>query len=109
MCGGMEIKMNSYFDNTSYGRNIARERALPSRKYGDGLISFICAIIGIFACSVAVKIEKTALSLVLFIAFFGVIGGIESGALSMLIGILICGGISLLEYATLKSIFKRAK
>ena len=57
----------------------------------------------------AVKLEKTALSLVLFIAFFGVVGGIESGALTMLAGILICAVISLFEYATLKSLFKRVK
>lgn len=101
--------MNAYFENTSHGSNITRDRTAPSHKYGDGLISIICAIIGIFACSAAVKIEKTALSLVLFIAFLGVVGGIESGALSMLVGILVCAVISLLEYATLKSLFRKAK
>lgn len=101
--------MNAYFENTSYGRNITRERQIPARKYGDGFISFICAIIGIFTCPAAVKLEKTALSLVLFIAFFSVVGGIESGALTMLAGILICAVISLFEYATLKSLFKRVK
>ena len=101
--------MNAYFDNTTYGRNITRERAIPSRKYGDGFISFICAIIGMLTCSAAVKIEKTAVSLILFVAFFGVVGGIECGAISMLIGILVCAIISLCEYATLKSLFKRAK
>lgn len=101
--------MNAYFENTSYGRNIPRSRTAPARKYGDGFISFICAIIGLFTCTAAVKLEKTALSLVLFIAFFGIVGGIESGAISMLVGILVCGVISLLEYATLKSLFKPAK
>lgn len=101
--------MNAYFDNTSYGRNIAREKNIPSHSFGDGFIAFICAVIEMLTCSVAVKIEKTVLSMVLLIAFFGVVGGIESGALSMLLGILIGGGISLLEYATLKSIFQRAK
>ncbi len=105
----METKMNAYFDNTAYGKNIARERTIPSGKFGDGFISFICAIVGLLTCSAAVKIEKTALSLILFIAFFGVVGGIDSGALSMLPGILICGAISFIEYVTLKSIFKRAK
>lgn len=101
--------MNAYFDNTTYGRNIARARAIPSRKYGDGFISFICAIIGMFTCSAAVKIEKTAISLVLFVSFFGVAGGIECGAISMLVGTLVCTLISLCEYVTLKSLFKRAK
>jgi hypothetical protein len=43
------------------------------------------------------------------VAFFGVVGGIECGAISMLVGIIVCALISLCEYATLKSIFKHAK
>lgn len=101
--------MNAYYGNTAYGRNISRERTAPSHRYGDGLINFICAIIGILTCSAAIKIEKTALSLGLFLGFFGIVGGIESGSLSMLGGILLCGIISIIEYATLKSMFKRVK
>ena len=101
--------MNAYFDNTSYGRNIVRDRVAPRHTYGDGLISFICAIVGMLTCSVAVKIEKSILSVVLLIAFVGVVGGVDSGSLSMLGGLALGGIISLIEYATLKSIFTRAK
>ncbi len=99
--------MNAYFDNTSYGRNIARGRRASTRRFGDGIISFICAVIGMLTCSVAVKIEKTAFSVVVLVAFFGVIGGIEGGSLSWFAGILLCAFLSLIEYATLKSLFKK--
>lgn len=99
--------MNAYFENTGYRANAKRENAIPSHSFGDGLITFICAIIGMLTCPVAVKLEKTAFSLALFITFFGIVGGIESGAISMLLGILLCGVISLCEYATLKSLFSK--
>ena len=101
--------MNAYYENTAYGRNATRIGAIPSRRYGDGFINFICAIIGIITCSAAVKIEKTAISFGLLLAFFGIVGGIDQGSISMLGGIVLCALISLLEYATLKSIFKRVK
>ena len=100
--------MNAYFENTGYRSNTRRESAIPSRRFGDGFISFVCAIIGILTCNAAIKLEKTALSLVLLISFVGIVGSIESGAISMLAGIIVCGVISLCEYATLKSLFKRA-
>ena len=99
--------MNAYFDNTSYGRNIARGRRASTRSFGDGIISFICAVIGMLTCSVAVKIEKTVLSVAVLVAFFGVVGGIECGSLSWFAGILLCAILSFIEYATLKSIFKK--
>ena len=100
--------MNAYFENTGYRTNTRKESAIPSHRFGDGFISLICAIIGILTCTAAVKIEKTALSLALFLACFGIIGAIESGAVSMLLGILACAVISLCQYATLRSLFKRA-
>ena len=100
--------MNAYFENTGYRTNTTRESTINSHSFGDGFISFVCAIIGMLTCTAAVKLEKTALSLVLFIGFFGIVGGIESGAISMLAGIVICAVLSLCEYATLKSLFKRA-
>ncbi len=100
--------MNAYFENTGYRTNTRKESAVSSHSFGDGFISFICAIVGMLTCTAAIKLEKTALSLILFLASFGVIGAIESGAMSMLVGILICAVISLCEYATLRSLFKRA-
>ena len=101
--------MNAYFENTGYRTNTRKESAIPSHRFGDGFISFVCAVIGMLTCTAAVKLEKTALSLVLFIAFFGIVGGIESGAISMLLGLIACGILSLCEYATLKSLFKPAR
>ncbi len=100
--------MNAYFENTGYRTNTKRETAIPSHRFGDGFISLVCAIIGILTCTAAVKIEKTALSLALFLTCFGIIGAIESGAVSMLLGIILCAAISLCQYATLRSLFKRA-
>jgi len=102
--------MNAYsanINNVRYNSN-TRTREIPERRFGDGLISLICSLVGLFTCSAAIKLEKTLLIFGLFLAFFGVIGGIESGALSMLGGILLCGIISFIEYTTLKSVFKPA-
>lgn len=101
--------MNAYYENTAYCRNGARVSTLPPRRYGDGFINFICAIISVLTCSAALKIEKTAISFGLFLAFFGIVGSIDSGSISMLGGILLCAVVSLLEYATLKSLVKRVK
>ncbi len=103
--------MNAYFENfenTRYNDNI-RTHAIPEGRFGDGLISFICALVGMFTCPAAVMIEKTAVIFALLLAFFGVVGGIESGAVSMLLGIVICATISGAEYAVLKSMFKKSK
>ena len=72
----------------------------------DGLVSFIYSLIGMLTCSAAIKLEKSAFAFALLLAFFGVIGGIESGSLSWFSGILLCALISLLEYVTLNSVFK---
>ncbi|MBR3879112.1 MAG: hypothetical protein IKJ24_03205 [Clostridia bacterium] len=100
--------MNAYSENLGnvrYNEN-TRAREYADKQLGDGLISFICAVIGLVTCSAAIKLEKTIAVFALFVAFFGVIGGIESGALSWFFGIALCAVISLLEYVTLKSVFK---
>ncbi len=99
--------MNAYFENvntTGYNQN-TRARECANTHFGDGLISFICAIIGLVTCPAAIKLKKTLVVFSLFVAFFGVIGGIECGTLSWLSGILLCCAISFVEYVTLKSIF----
>ncbi len=100
--------MNAYFEDFSNVRyneqKIAKDRAVHG--FFDRLISFICAIVDLVCCPAAVKIEKTLVVFTLFVAFFGVIGGIDSGALSWFFGILLCSAISFVEYVTLKSVFK---
>ena len=74
---------------------------------GDKLISFICAIISALTSDVAIVIEKISVSALLFVAFFGVAGGIEGGSISFLAGVPICLGISLFEFFVLKSLVKK--
>ncbi len=99
--------MNAYFENANvrYSENIR----VREHDFGERFIGFVCALVGMLTCSAAVKIEKTMLVFGLFVSFIAVIGAIESGMLSMLLGILLCGGISLAEYTILKGIFKPVK
>ncbi len=98
--------MNAYFDNVQI--NNVRTHDIPSHRVGDGLISFICTLVAMLTCPVAVMLEKTALIFALFLGFFGVVGAIEGGTLSMFAGIIACGTISLFEYAILKSFWKNS-
>lgn len=100
--------MNAYFEDFSNVRYNEQQRAREAAGHGlfDKLVSFICTIVDIVSCPAAVKIEKTLVVFALFVAFFGVIGGIDSGALSWFFGILLCSAISFVEYVTLKSVFK---
>ena len=100
--------MNAYLKNVRYNNN-ARGRKASTRRFGDGLISFICAIIGTVTCPAAVMLEKTAAVFALFVSFFGLVGMIEAGAISMFWGIALGAVISVTEYAILKSMFKKKK
>ena len=102
--------MNAYYEKTN--RSVAIDNAKPLNinvNVGDRLIAAICAIVAVFTSAVAVKIEKAVLCTGGFVAFFGVIGSIESGNLSMVLGIVICAVISLLEFFVFKSMFKKKK
>lgn len=102
--------MNAYYEKTN--RSVAIDNAKPldiNVNVGDRLIAAICAIVAVFTSAVAVKIEKAVLCTGGFVAFFGVIGSIESGNLSMVLGIVICAVISLLEFFVFKSMFKKKK
>ncbi len=102
--------MNAYYENANIRYNDkARAHNTAAHLPCDRLISFICAIVAMVTCPAAIAIEKTALIFSLFISFGAVVGAIEAGSVSMLLGIVICGGISLFEYALLKSLFKNAK
>ena len=99
--------MNAYYNNTNVG--IREGRARGGIRIVDGIITLICAIVAALTSSVAVKIEKVALSTALFIAFFGLIGSMDAGNISMLFGTILCIACALLEMAVLKSIVKPAK
>ncbi len=100
--------MNAYYQNVNRAgtETITDTHTLDVTVF-DKLISLICAIVSFFTCPAAIAIEKAALSTVGFIAFFGVIGSMESGAVSMLIGLVLCAVISLGEFLVLKSLIKK--
>lgn len=102
--------MNAYFENANTRlNNSSKAKEIHAHQFGDSLISFICAIIGIITCPAAIAIEKTAAVFALFVLSVFVIGAVESASLPMFFGIAICGIVSLFEYALLKSMFARAK
>ncbi len=74
---------------------------------GDKLIAIICAIVAFFTSAVAVKIEKATLCTVGFVAFFGVIGSMETESIGMLGGALLCLAISFVEFLIFKSMAKK--
>lgn len=100
--------MNAYFEDFSNVRYNEHQRVREAAGRGlfDRLISLICAIVGLVSCPAAVKVEKALAVFALFVAFFGVIGGIENGTLSWFFGMILCAAISFVEYVTLKSVFK---
>ncbi|MGM9643841.1 MAG: hypothetical protein ACI3X1_02015 [Eubacteriales bacterium] len=100
--------MNAYFENVRYNNN-ARTHKANTRRFGDGLISFICAIVGMVTCPAAVMLEKTAVVFALFVSFFGLVGAIEAGAFPMFGGVVLGALISVAEYAILRSMFKKKK
>ena len=102
--------MNAYYEKTN--RTVAINDTKPLNmnvNLGDKLIAMICAVVAIFTSTIAVRIEKTVLCTGGFVAFFGVIGGIESGSISMVIGIALCAVITLVEFFVFKSLFKKKK
>ena len=98
--------MNAYYQKMNKTIAVTNTRPLDIT-VGDKLISFICAIVSALTCDVAIIIEKISLSAIFFVAFFGVVGGIECGSISFLAGIPICLGISLFEFLMLKSLVKK--
>ena len=98
--------MNAYYQRTN--RTIVVTDNNPIN-VGDKLISLICTIVAFFTSAVAVKVEKAVLCTVCFVAFFGVIGSMESGNIGLLGGILLCAALTLVEFFIFKSMVKRNK
>ncbi len=98
--------MNAYYQRTN--RTVVVTDAKPLNiNIGDKLISLICAIVSALTCDAAVVIEKISLSVAFFVAFFGVVGSIDAGSISMLAGIPICLALSVAECLILKSLIKK--
>ena len=98
--------MNAYYERTS---RTAINNHSHGTQIGDGLISFICMIVAFFTSAAAIRVEKTLLCTASFIAFFGVIGSMESGAIGLFGGLMLCALFSFVEYLVLKSMIKSKK
>ena len=99
--------MNAYYERTN--RQAIADNHSINTSFGDGLISLICTIVAFFTSAAAVKVEKTILSTVCFVAFFGVIGSMDSGSIGMFAGISLCSLFSLIEFFIFKSMIKSKK
>ena len=99
--------MNAYYTGTEYRIGTIEKSAQRDRVFGDKLISFICAIVAMVTCPVAIKLEKATVETVLIFAFFGIIGSMETNTISMGFGAIICIAICLVEYLIFKSMSKK--
>lgn len=99
---------HAYMDN-NIRINEERARKLPRIEISDGFISFICSLVALFTCSAAIAVEKVAVCVVCFVGFFGIIGGMESGALSAFVGLLLCALVTGVEALVLRSFAKKRR
>ncbi len=101
--------MNAYYEHNDISVRNSGTATFPTSHAGDKLISAICAIVALFTCSAAIKIEKTILSAICFVGFFGAVGSIENGTVSAFAGILICAAATLVEALIFKSLFSKKR
>ena len=99
--------MNAYYTNTGSQKKLS-SRALPKINLGNGFIEFICSLVAFFTCRAIVNIVKISISLVCFIAFFGIVGGMDSGSIGMGSGFICCAACTLIEAALLKSMASKS-
>ncbi len=97
--------MNAYYENGNIRRS--NTRIYPQAQTGDKLISFICMIVAALTSTVAVRIEKCSLCIIGFFAFFGIVGSMETGSISLFSGVLLCAAVSLVEFLVLRSLVKK--
>lgn len=95
--------MNAYYTNGNSVKKI-RTSGIPKINVGNGFIEFICSLVAFFTCRAVINIFKVTLSLVCFIAFFGIVGGMDSGSIGLLKGVICCAGCSVIEAIILKSV-----
>ena len=96
--------MNAYFTDSHRST-----RHTPKINITHGFIEFICSIVAFFTCEAVVKIIKISVCALSFVGFFGIIGGIESGSIGMMAGLLICAVLSSIEFITLRSLMVKNK
>ena len=94
--------MNAYYSDANSKKNLSHN-AIPHINAGHGFIEFICSLVAFFTCRAVVNIFKISLSLVCFIAFFGIVGGMDSCSIGMGAGFVLCAAITLIEAAILRS------
>ncbi len=97
--------MNAYYDYNS----ISTVNEQKTATAGDGLISFICAMVAFFTNAVTVAVAKISTSTLALILFFGVIGGMDRGSIGMLFGLILCLALSAVEFLILKSMYKKSR
>ena len=91
--------MNAYFTDPK-----RTKRNIPHINFTHGFIEFICSIVAFFTCDVVATTIKIIVCAISFITFFGVIGGIDAGTITMARGLFICSILSTIEFFTLKSV-----
>ncbi len=103
--------MNAYFnyENTGFRSGAVGTRERRESVIGDRLISFICALVAMVTCPVAVKLEKATVATALFFVFFGIIGSMEAETLSMGLGLVLCLAVCFFEFLIFKSMGKKAQ
>lgn len=100
--------MNAYYTGTGFKAGTIEKTTHKEHVIGDRLIAFICAIVAMVTCPVAVKLEKATIATALVLAFFGVIGSMEANTVSIGLGVVLCLGIALVEFAIFKSMAKKS-
>ncbi len=95
--------MDKYYVETKN----TRTKTLPQVNIDHGLIEFLGAIIAILSCTTAKKIYKISLCTACLIAFIGVIGAIELGALSLVWGAVLGIALAGIEVAVMRSLNRK--
>lgn len=101
--------MNAYYQKNNKTTLVTDGNLFPEVNFGDRLISVLCAIVAFFSSVAVVRIAKATFGTVLFLAFFGIVGGMESGNVGTFAGLLLCAAVSFVEFLTLKSMIRRRK
>ena len=92
--------MNAYYNENQRGYE---------KEGGRAAIELICSAVAFLTSATAIKIEKVIISAVCFISVFGIVGGIDNGAINFFGGALACLALVCIEYCILRSIFPKRR